>query len=266
MAVRRKRTTRPDSAAEDAVRVLERGHIYFAYRPRVEEEAAHGLEDVQRVYMILSPRGKGSYRLLVIGQKRLPAAAGPGDPKAWAFVEKVSSRAEEVEDELDPKTYRTATRGERHRPAARPAGEGVYAIARHRGHTHLAYVLELPAEPGEVQRTLHIDEEASYIVAVKNPRTPPAPGVGLDEARAQYPADLQKRFRRRRFIPVDPPAFLDHEGAEIVLVGAGADVARELGLPLSPQHESEATAAVFEDLGMEKSLHPVTPLLTGRWA
>jgi hypothetical protein len=118
-----------------------------------------------------------------------------------------------------------------------------------------------------VQHALDIGERASYIVAVKNPKTPPPAGVGLDEARrVRFPTDLQKRFRGRRFIAVDPPQFLDHEGAEILLVGAGADVTEDLGLRRSPQHESEATAAVFDDLGMEKSLHPVMPLLTGRWA
>jgi hypothetical protein len=50
--------------------VLERGNIYFAYRPRVEEDAA--LEDIQRFFMILSPYDSQQYRLLVVGRKRLP--------------------------------------------------------------------------------------------------------------------------------------------------------------------------------------------------
>jgi hypothetical protein len=109
---------------------LERGNIYFAYRPKVEEQVAHGFDDVQRVYVVLSPRGKASYRLIVIGQKKLPAVTGRGDRKAWGFVEAVASRPEDVEDELDPRRYFTKTRGERQQPAARPAGEGVYTIAR----------------------------------------------------------------------------------------------------------------------------------------
>ncbi|KAH9950999.1 hypothetical protein B0H21DRAFT_413389 [Amylocystis lapponica] len=35
---------------------IERGHIYFFYRPRVELEEAHALDDVQRFYMLLVPR------------------------------------------------------------------------------------------------------------------------------------------------------------------------------------------------------------------
>jgi hypothetical protein len=71
---------------------------------------------------------------------------------------------------------------------------------------------------------------------------------------------------QERFIPVDPPDFLDHEGAEILLVGARQDVYKELGLQLNPEHETEATAEVFNDLRMGKSLHPTTPLFKGKWA
>ncbi|OSD06253.1 hypothetical protein PYCCODRAFT_1450228 [Trametes coccinea BRFM310] len=35
---------------------IERGHIYFFYRPKVELEEAHSLDDVQRFYMLLVPR------------------------------------------------------------------------------------------------------------------------------------------------------------------------------------------------------------------
>jgi hypothetical protein len=118
-------------ATPRAASVLERGTIYFAYRPKVQAQTAHGFDDVQRFYVVLSPRGKASYRLIVIGQKKLPAVTGPGDRMAWGFVEEVSGRPEHVEDELDPRRYFTETHGERGQPAARPAGEGVYAIARH---------------------------------------------------------------------------------------------------------------------------------------
>jgi hypothetical protein len=53
-------------------KVLERGNIYFAYRPRVEEDTAGALEDIQRFFMILSPYDSQQYRLLVVGRKRLP--------------------------------------------------------------------------------------------------------------------------------------------------------------------------------------------------
>jgi hypothetical protein len=38
------------SSAESAVRVLEQGNIYFFYRPKVNQDAAHHLSDVQRLF------------------------------------------------------------------------------------------------------------------------------------------------------------------------------------------------------------------------
>lgn len=35
---------------------IERGHIYFFYRPKVELEEAHNLDDVQRFHILLVPR------------------------------------------------------------------------------------------------------------------------------------------------------------------------------------------------------------------
>ena len=50
-------------------------------------------------------------------------------------------------------------------------GEGKYAIIRHhQNHTELAYILELPKEPGEAQIELGIEREASYVVSVINPK------------------------------------------------------------------------------------------------
>ena len=117
-----------------------------------------------------------------------------------------------------------------------------------------------------MQRALNIVKEGSYIVVVKNPKAPSPPGSGLDETRrATFPKRLQERFAGRRFIPVDPLDFLDYEGAEILLVGARQDVFAELALQLNPEHETEATAEIFNDLKMERSLHPLTPLFKGNW-
>jgi hypothetical protein len=244
--------------------VLERGNIYFVFRPKVEHTSAEGLEDIQRFFVILSPYGQQRYRLIVIGRKKLPAIAGDQE-RNWAFVQKVSRKAEEIEDDLDRLTYATATRGERHLAPARPAGEGVYAIARHDDHTHLAFALELPEKPGEVQEALRIPAEASYIITVKNPEVP-STGLGLSEdERAELPAHLRERFRGRRFVPVDPPDFLNREGAELVLIGADEDVFEELGIRLDPQRETIDTAELFNDLRMERTAHPLKPLFEGRW-
>jgi hypothetical protein len=49
-----------------------------------------------------------------------------------------------------------------------------------------------------------------------------------------------------------------------VLIAAKGGVPA-LGVRLSPRHETEATAEIFTELRMEKSLHPVGPLLEGKW-
>jgi len=52
--------------------VLERGDVFFFYRPRVEREEADDLEDVQRFFLVLRPDGRQRFRELVVGRKRLP--------------------------------------------------------------------------------------------------------------------------------------------------------------------------------------------------
>ena len=245
--------------------VLERGDIYFIYRPKVEQTSAAGLEDVQRFFVILSPSDKRRHRLLVIGRKKLPAISDKQE-RNWGFVQKVSRNPEDIEDDLDRLTYSTQTHGERHLSPARPAGEGVYTIARHDTHTHLAFALELPERPGEVQEELNIPAEGSYIITVKNPDVDAPPGVGLPEQdQADLPQRLRDRFHGRRFIPADPPDFLDREGTEFVLIGADEDVFEELGVRLDPERETIETAELFNDLRMERTAHPLKPLFEGRW-
>jgi hypothetical protein len=245
--------------------VLERGNIYFIYRPKVEHTSAKGLQDVQRFFVILSPFAKERYRLLVIGRKKLPAISADQE-RNWGFVQKISREPKQIEDELDRLTYSTATRGERHLSPARPAGEGVYVIARHDDHTHLAFALELPERPGEVQEAFNIPREGSYIITVRNPDADAPPGAGLPEDdRVDLPRRLRERFHGRRFVPVDPPDFLDREGTEFVVIGADEDVFEELGVRLDPQHETIETAELFNDLRMERTAHPLKPLFEGRW-
>jgi hypothetical protein len=245
--------------------VLENGDIYFTYRPRVQEESPEGLEDVQRTYMILSPKGKQRHRMIVLGQKRLPDVHDGGD-RTWGYVDLVTREPRDIEQELARQTYTTKTRGERVLPSARPAGEGVYAIVRHEDHTHLAYALELPSHMGDVQEELQIEPEASYIVTVKNPDQPSPPGVGLrGERQPNFPRQLEKRFRGRRFADVDPPELLDYEGTELVLIGADEDVSDELGIRLDTEHETTTRADIFTQLKLDRHEHPTEPLFKGEW-
>ena len=112
----------------------------------------------------------------------------------------------------------------------RPAGEGVYALILHGNHTHLVYVLELPPLPGEVQKAFNIQPEDRFVIAVKNPEAGSPPGVGLElDRQADFPDQLKSLFKDRRWLPVNPPEFLDHEGAEVVLIGGRDDLGRRPG-------------------------------------
>jgi hypothetical protein len=238
---------------------LERGDIYFFYRPRVEHESAQGLEDVQRFHLVLKP-DSGPFRLITVGRKRLPEIRDR--ERNWAYVEKVARSPEEISAELARYTYETKTRGERVQPEARPAGEGVYAIVRHDKHTHLAYELDVPRSEGPVQRELKIEPRASYIVTVRNPERPWA---GVPEYPITYPPHLQSVFRGRRFAELDPPELLDFEGTDLVLIGASDQPDEELGLHLEPEHETEETAEIFRDLHVERVTHATLPLFGGEW-
>ena len=206
-------------------RVLEHGHVFFLYRPRVGAEEVRRLEDVQRFSLLLHSEGRALFRRLIVGRKRLPDLRT--HERVWAFVADVA--------------------GGPPAPDAYPAGEGRYALVDHGGHTHLAYVLELPPRPGEAQRIFGIEREASYVIAVRNPDAPAPPSAGLQpRRRPDYPDPLRARFGGRRFSPVDPPELLDHEGAEVVIIGAAADAETELGIDLDP--ETERIELPFEPL------------------
>jgi hypothetical protein len=246
-----------------AVRILEGGDIYFAYRPRVERKEAHQIEDVQRLFVILQPMRSSVVRRLVVGRKRLPR---PDEhERYWGFVDEVADRPEAIEDDLERQRYRTRTRGERQVAEARPAGEGRYSLVAHDDHTHMVYALELPRRPGSVQAELDIQPEASYIVATKNPELPSRPGVGLSaDRRADLPDPLEQRFHGRRFIPADPE-LLNQEGVEFVLIGASDDVEQELGIHIDTEMETAATAEIFHRLRMPPDRHPSEPLTRGDW-
>jgi len=82
--------------------VLEQGHIYFFFRPRVETHQPESAEEIQRLYMVLHPRGEKKYRMIVIGRKKLPDAAKSGTQKYWGFVDRVVSDPKQLEEGARP--------------------------------------------------------------------------------------------------------------------------------------------------------------------
>jgi hypothetical protein len=229
-------------------RELERGDVFFFHRPRVGVAEAGTLDDVAHFFFVLEPDGRGCDRVVVVGRKRLP------DPerheRAWALVAEVR-RPRELRESLGAHAYETKTRGLRVQPEARAVGEGRYLLADHDGHSHLAYALGVPREPGEAQRMFNLRREASFILAVRNPDAPAPPGTGLPRSRrAHLPPDVRERFGGRRWLAVEDPALLDHPGVELVLIGAAADVEDELGLALDTEAETLVASELLADLGM----------------
>lgn len=244
--------------------VIEAGDIHFFYRPKVEEESPEGLDDVQQFLVALAPRERRRFRLLRIGRKRLPDVED--HERLWAYVEAVGDTPEEILDRLGAEDYETKTRGRRHQPAARVAGEGVYALVRDGRETELAYSLELPHSPGPVQEELNIAPEARFVLSVRNPEATAPRNAGLGRGRqADFPEELRERFGGRRWVAVDPPEFLDHEGAELLFIGAAEDPGPTAAEELDPGEPKPAEADVFTRLRLDRDEFPVTPLLDGEW-
>lgn len=241
--------------------VLERGDVFFLYRPEEDRREPGSLLEVRRFYMVLHPAGEEKYRLIAIGRKKLPDGA-EGPERHWGFVDGVFRQPDDLRRAAAGIPPLLGGGGEN----LRPAGEGVYALVLHGNHTHLAYVLELPELPGEVQEAFRIRPEGRFVIAVKNPEASAPPGVGLEAGRQpEFPEALWSRFGDRRWAPVDPPEFLDHEGAELVLIGGRDDLGEDLGIELQAQPEDQETAEIFRDLRLEKSDRTLKPLLKGMW-
>jgi hypothetical protein len=183
--------------------VLESGDIFFFQRPRIDEP-----DEVGRFYLVLARRG--AFRLFTVGRRRLPEHHAD---RRWAVNLNGLTGAEPIERELAAKVYSTATRGVRHLPAAEPAGQGLYELRERGKHTELAY-------------TLRDGRQARDVIAVRNPR--------LSPRGASFPPELMARFGGHRWIPVQTPALLDVEGAEMLLIEAE----QRSGVPLLPaQHQ-----------------------------
>lgn len=61
--------------------VLERGNLYFLYRPRARVARPESREEIPGAYLVISPDAGGKYRLIVLGRKQLPEIV-PGQARA----------------------------------------------------------------------------------------------------------------------------------------------------------------------------------------
>lgn len=258
--------------------ILEQGDIYFFYRPKKGAEEVKGIEDVRRFFMVTAPEEEENnnksrlYRLFIIGKKSLPEVRkteARASERYWARVGGIFKEPDELARELFSDEFRKGD-------AARPVGEGKYAIVRHhQNHTELAYILEMPKEPGEAQKELGIEKEASYIVSVINPKKPAASSTAdggkypTTEEIPMYPEELLKGFSDSDiFVPLSRDTrLIDYQNAQILLTAAreGRDVIkRDIGIEIIDEDETQQSSDIFNKLNIRREQVPIRPLTEGK--
>lgn len=161
--------------------IMEKGIIHFFTRGRVSVDDPDSVADLQRSYFVLRPlpsgakltdgaiEDLGNNRLLALPKKVWPKSSRD---KFMAFVEKGKATMSDLKENFfQGSEYSTQTVGTRQTPAVTPVAEGVYAITKagDRDETHLAYMITIPREPGEMQEDMGIRPKGSFILSLKNP-------------------------------------------------------------------------------------------------
>ncbi len=256
--------------SQEQTQMLEYGDICFFYRPKVGSEQVKSINDVRRFFMVMTPEGrerkkqKQLYRLFVIGKKSLPEirkSEARASERYWARVGGLFQDANELTKELLSDEFRQGD-------AARPVGEGKYAIVKHQTHAELACILEIPNEPGQAQNELRIQKEASYVISVINPKIPVPAGYPSTEVPPKYPKEiLQQLSETENFIPLTRDnQLIDYQNAQIILIGAreGQDVIKkEIGVEIN--HDgNKSSAVIFNKLKIRKDQTPTKPLFEGK--
>jgi hypothetical protein len=262
--------------------VLEKGIIYFVFRARVNIDEPEGVEDVARSYIILRPlplgaklgegplADTGDARLLVLPKKVLPKSKAD---RFLVFVEDPDGQVPDLRKDFASSEYATQTSGlvwvyskfskresslifrsTSHVPAATPFACGVYAITSTGRESHLAYHVTYPENMGEVQNELGVREKGSFICSVKNPKAPGPSNATLGNP-ADYPEEIQKKFRNLRWMPLQPE-LLNYQFTQMLLIGEGQG---DFGHALdemskdSKDDEKDAPEEVLEQLEEEVS-------------
>ncbi|KAJ8108026.1 hypothetical protein ONZ43_g6551 [Nemania bipapillata] len=229
--------------------ILEKGIIYFFFRGRVGIDEPSDINEIKRSYMILRPLDKdarlsdgalqdaANIRLVAVPKKVLPRS---GRERWIAFVEKSGVSLETIKNEFLPSSdYETKTAGTRHNPAATPAAEGIYAITTTGRESHLAYIITLPSELGEVQTELGLRKRGSFIISTRNPKYEAPRGVALPKS-PDYPKNVQEEFRALRWMP-SQPRHLDFVNTQFLLIGESSGIAKATELQKEDEVEDRET-------------------------
>ncbi|KAF1985739.1 tetrapyrrole biosynthesis, uroporphyrinogen III synthase [Aulographum hederae CBS 113979] len=267
--------------------ILEKGIIYFFARGRVGVEEPESVQDLQRAYIVLRPLPLGAKlgdgpiedlknnRLLALPKKVLPKS---GRDRFMTFIEKANVSMSDLKDEfMKGSDYETKTAGTRHTPAVAPVGEGVYAITTVKSSSHLAYMLTIPSEIGEVQNAMGIRDNGSFVLSLKNPSVTGPANASLPQG-PEFSKDIMEEFRGRAWMSVRAE-HMGYENAQLLLIGSGADdVAKALETTKSDEKNGKMEPeeamdklegedeervehlhgddSVFADLGISKKDYP----------
>ncbi|OOF96720.1 hypothetical protein ASPCADRAFT_206897 [Aspergillus carbonarius ITEM 5010] len=275
-----------------ASNVLEKGIIYFFYRPRVNVSDPHGISDVARSFLVLRPTPIGATldqqqgslepgakcRLMVLPKKKFPTS---GKERDMGFVEKAGQSMKSLQESfIAGYTYETSTRGEQSVPEARPYAEGVYAITSTKRSSHLAYVLTIPETIGSIQEDFGLHTRGSWVIQSKNPKHP-GPSYAQINKDPEYPESVREKFGDYRWVPVQPE-FIDYPNAQFLMVGEATDDLGKAGTAeegdkqaneeqpsdelekLEQENEERIEGlrgndTIYEDLGLEAKKYPKVP-------
>ncbi|KAL0257772.1 hypothetical protein SLS55_006935 [Diplodia seriata] len=282
-----------DSEREDKVptSIVEKGVIYFFTRKRIGVDDAEGPEDLQRTFFVLRPIPKDAKlgagpmedsennRLFALPKKVLPKSH---NDRFMAFVEKGQTTIKNLKDTFFAgATHETKTQGTREVPQATPIGEGIYAITETGRSSHLAYMLTIPTELGEVQKEMGLRNQGSFVMSVKNPERKGPASAQLPQG-PDLPKEMIAEFRGLAWVSVKPQ-YLNYDNVQILLIGEGTD--DNFGKAVEPkskdqregkdepqeeleklEHEDELRVehlhgndTVFDDLKISKNEYPQVP-------
>lgn len=213
--------------------MLEKGVIYFFTRGRVGVDTMESPQDIQRSYFVLRPLPEGgkltdgpiedmkNNRLIALPKKVWPKS---GKDRFMAFVEKGKTTLQDLKDNFfQGSEYSTQTTGVRQTPPVTPIGEGVYAITStgNRGESHLAYMLTIPQELGNLQSDIGLSSKGSFLMSLKNPQSKSPANAALPQT-ADFPQEFMDEFRGRGWMPAEPK-HLDYVNAQVLLIGESID-------------------------------------------
>jgi hypothetical protein len=236
--------------------ILEKGIIYFFTRGRVGTDNPDSVQDLQRSFMVMRPLPSGAkltdgavqemqnLRLLALPKKVWPKS---GADKFMSFVEKAGTTMAELKDSFFAGSeYSTKTTGTNHTPNVTLVGEGVYAFTNTgggRGAAHLAYMLTVPSELGEVQQDIGLKEKGSFVISLKNPEAPGPANASLPQ-KPEWPAEFIEEFGGRGWMPAEPK-HLDYAHAQILMIGE--DFEKSDNLEANPKDEKDDAKEVPEE-------------------